>query len=350
MKITCYFVATCLLLSCCSVKTKDIQKIEVEHSETYIVELSDKMALKNPHAVLTEPLGLIWEMYYKDNTFIINSDKKVYRFDQTGSFLGNISAQGRGPNEYIGVHDMWVKGDELFMWDINGKQVIKYNLKNQALSTVPVSDNPASNPFQYLIPLKNGGYIGRMMFQGSVEVPPELAFYNDDFVFMTRIGDLQLNSGLNFGRPLSQYKDETLYWRGLENTIYSIDNEGNIAPKYEVDFLGHNLPAPKKGEDDYVQIERLVDTKGGYATFLANVMESDDYLLFTYMYEEYNYLVRYNKRNKKTETLGFQTSAADIKAKIFVTSPDDIFVYVPEDDFSTIYHIDLPAIIKNAKS
>lgn len=111
-----------------------------------------------------------------------------------GDFLGNVSNQGRGSNEYLGVNDAWINGYNLFLLDTNGKRVLICDLRTKAITNVALSPD-AQNPFEHLIPLKNGGYVGEMIFQGSMETPPELAFYDNDFVFLSRIGDMQRNSG-----------------------------------------------------------------------------------------------------------------------------------------------------------
>lgn len=344
------FVAVVLLLYGCSRNIQtETQTIEVDLSASHIVDLENNPPLKGAMAILQEPLGLIQDFYFVDSVYIIRSGGKMYRFDVRGSFLGGISSQGRGSNEYLSIDDSWIEEDKVFMWDINNKQVLKYSLLDGEISTTALSPDAGTNPFASLIPMKSGGYVGEMIFQGTADSPPELALYNDDFLFMSRIGDMKRNSGLTLGRTLSQYEDEVLYWRKLENTIYTIDNQGNIRPKWLVDFIGHNVPEPQEGEDDYDRLDLINSKPTFYATLLSDVIESDNGLLFTYVHNGYKYLACYDKRKKRIDTFAFQTSAADVKADIFITSPDNICVYVPEDDHSTIYRIDLPALLRQTK-
>lgn len=83
--------------------------------------------------------------------------------------------------------------------------------------------------------------------------------------------------------------------------------------------MGHNVPEPKKGEDDYDRIKIINQRDNRYAGLLDNVVESDNYLLFTYGHNGFMYLACYDKRKKKTDTFAFQTSSASVKATIFVT-------------------------------
>ena len=138
--------------------------IAVDVDEVHMIDtedLNNAIELNLSDSVL---LGRIDELYFVDSMLIINSLKKLSMFDMTGNFLGYISRLGRGPKEYLGINDTWLKDGILCIYDMNGKQVMKYDLKTHAISSSAVSPDASSNPFQNLIPAANGGYVGKMVF------------------------------------------------------------------------------------------------------------------------------------------------------------------------------------------
>ncbi len=321
--------------------------VTVDVDEAHMIDtrgMNNAVELDSGDSVL---LGRIDDFYFVDSVFIINSQKKLSVFDISGDFLGNISRLGRGPDEYLGINDTWLKDGGFYIYDMNGKQVIKYDLNTRAISSVTVSPDASSNPFQTLIPAANGGYVGKMIFQGSAEVSPELAFYDDNFSFKSTIGDLSLNSGLTLGKTFSRYNDEILYWRKLDYTIYSIDLQGNLSAKYQIDFPGRTVPQSDEIKDDYDKIDFINSRPDYYVSLLSDVIETDGHLIFCYIYNGVKYLAVYDKTTRDSASFGFTADSADAVVNIFPVSGDDAFALVSSENNTSVYRINIKTLQHN---
>lgn len=332
-------------------KLKEPLSIKVDVKAVRTVELSNELGVP---AVIEKPVGMVGDIYCMDSVLFVHSNGKMYEFDKTGNFMDYIWPDDGDAETYFGqgnVGASWAEGHTLFMRDNNGELVIKYDVRRGERTTRPLASGFEGKSFQALIPRPGGGYVGKMTYRGGGDIIPyALAIYDDDFKFVHTIGDLALNSGLIFsgsGTPFSNYKGETLYWSWLENTIYCIDGEANIRPKYEIDFVGHNMPALQEVAADYDRLMMVFDEKSDRAALISHVIELDDGLFFTYYYNTRWHLARYDKRKKTTEVVSFSTSQPEAKPQMFINSPGELLIFVTGTDFGLIYKIDLAKIFSS---
>ncbi len=291
-------------------------------------------------------IGMIHDIITFDSLFVVQTRGILIKFDYTGKFCGNISAKGQAGNEYIGLSAIWHRGDILYVYDMNGKKVLLYNLDSRLINTIKLSPEAASNPFQMLIPF-NDGYIGKMVYKGDFEVTHELAYYDNQCAFQQIIGDAQLTSGLSLGNPFSKYDQTVLYWRQLGNFIYSIDESLTVTEKYYVDFGKKNVPLKNNEfKDEYSILEYLATVPDRHATALSEVKEYDQYVVFCFLSNTKKYLSIYDKAAKSAKTFYFTDDSRVIDIR---TVPEQqIMIFSSgEEDNARVYTVNITELIND---
>lgn len=231
----------------------------------------------------------------------------------------------------------------LYLYDIDNKKILRYDLAGNFLDMFPVANNAEDTPFQALAELGKNYYIGKRMYSGMEDV--ELNLYDRNFKFVKEVGSLKIESGIWLGYPFFVYKpDEVLYYRYLYNDIYSIDEQQNVRVKYYVDFGENNVPLNPDLKDEYDRIDFVNNSSKKYATFVSNIYESEEYFCFRFAFDGKKCLGIYDKLNKVTFSFSFVSFSSSI---VDVYLFDEKAVIVTQDmDKTCLAEIKIEDLIK----
>ncbi len=320
------------------------ETIVVDPENSTLVDI-DKSGIKSTSIVLENAgenslVAYLDHLFVFDSVLLISSNDRLMKFGWDGKFKGNISMRGRAGNEYIGLSGVWNKSDTIYLYDMNGKKAMEYSLDNRLLSTTALSPDAASNPFQALVPL-GAGYVGKLVYKGGSDVSHELGYYDSQYAFKQLIGDAELKSGLMLGYPFSQYGDTILYWRQLENIIYSIDGRLELDERYRVDFGKKNVPQDILLKDEYDIIDFIEADPGRVATFISGVNEDDRLVVFNYTTYEKKHLAVYDKKQKTTRSFYFKNGTCEIVNVTPVSTSEVYILSVDEKDNNVLSRIDI---------
>ncbi len=334
-----------VLFSCKSNKFESSIPIIIDIDKANIVSLEDKSQIISVINIEQSNkdclMGLIKNLYILDSAYIFFSLKKLIKFDKSGEFLYNISRKGRASNEYVDLWESWIEGDTLYIYDMNSDKILLYSVSNDFIRSINLSGY-RKNHFQYLIPVNSGEYVGKVVYNNKNGCP-ELALYDKAFNYIKRIGDLSLTSGINLGYAFEKFKDEIIYWRPLENYIYSIDNNYSLKIKYIINFLNKNLPDYFKYRDDYDRIDMINRDITKYASVINDLKETDNNLMFTFLFNTQKYLSIYNKKNKSGSVVLFKSKNKDSKISAIKYFKENIFAVLEDknDDNFSLYLVSL---------
>ena len=82
-----------------------------------------------PHIIFAELFYFVDNNTYYDDKFLISTQGKLLLYSRDGNFIGQIGQRGRAANEYIGYTDCWIQDNHVYLYDMNGKKVLKYTLE-----------------------------------------------------------------------------------------------------------------------------------------------------------------------------------------------------------------------------
>lgn len=270
-----------ILLSGCSEherKDKSAVRIPVDIART--IELSPEDA--SVIIVKSSSIETVDDIIVFDTTCVIKSGNQLLGFSlQTGKSVCRYSQPGRGPGEYIRVWDYGVVGDKLYLYDIDGKQVLFFTVGGDFLHSVKVSGAASDYPFQSLVPEPWGdGYIGKRVF--GMPGVPELSAYGADFRYASPRGIDELRSGIMLWRQFFHGADgDILYNRFFSNEIQRITAD-TVSVKYFVDFGRYNLPDLEQDEYAYLDLLSKDSSTNRYAVVMSNFDENEQLFGFQY--------------------------------------------------------------------
>ncbi len=293
-----------------SVSVSQSQNTELASSAAKTIRLEDGPVI-----------GSVKSIFRTDSVFYIHHGQIMSRYDMQGRFLGNISHQGRGPGEYLTLWYCWERDQSVFLYDLDGKKILTYPHDSGTLSERTIDDQ--GKRFQAIIPFGKG-YVGKMGYDGTEECR-ELGFFDENYLFIKPVGSMTLRSGLWLGNSFAGLgENEVLYWRQLENDIYTIRPDSTISIKYTIDFVDRNVPK-RDFVDEYEKIDFINSDPNAYATFLSNVSETAENLLFTFIFQAQKHLAVFDKTTRQTRIYHFVLPENQTLHDIFPTR-EDIFI------------------------
>lgn len=287
------------------------------------------------------------KILFIEDQYIIQGRNKVLAFDaQTGNLKTSFSGQGRAKDEFISLWDIWIEGETICIYDMNGKKILRYDFNGSLAEIISIADKASGYPFQVLAKMDDGYYVGKRVY-GSVKHDIELNLYDDNFEFIKEIGDLKIESGIYLGYPFFVYRpDEVLYYRYLYNDIYSIDDKQHVSVKYYVDFGENNVPFNPNLKDEYDRIDFVNNSRKKYATLVSNIYESEKYFCFRFAYNGEKCLGVYDKASGESASFVFVSSSESPRADVYVF--DDTALVVTQDmDRTSLTTIKVDDLLKN---
>ncbi len=318
-------------VKCIQVDVKAAREVAVDEvsQKRIVLEATDQSLIDDLKA-----------LFVYDSLYIVYTNDRLLRFSSDGTFLGAIGAQGRSGKEYIGIWSAWQTEDGVSMYDMNGKKLMSFATDGRLLASIPLTTSASDNPFQKICPLTKRTNVGMTMYRG--EEGFELALYDDRYAFVKYLGDLKLNDGLSLGYPFSRYGELVLYWRFLDYDIFSINNEGTVSQRYAIQFGPNSIPASKSFSDNYDKISYLNSHKD-LAGMIADVKETDAYVVFTYLYDGGKIGCLYDKRKKTTKSFRFVHGNDADAVFLNIWLPDDhhLLTAFEENGAVVLYEMEL---------
>lgn len=232
-------------------------------------------------------LGKIDRVQYIQNYGILmQSERSLYLYDISQNSLNvKFSNFGRAEHEYTFISDFGCDKDKIFIYDMNTKKILWYDLSGKFLSKNIVADKAEMSPFSMLIRFDNSYYIGKRVF-GAGDIP-ELSLYDHEFNYQKPIDPkMKLKSGIYIGKQfLHAYNGEVLYNQYFSNQILAVSISGTYV-KYTIDFGKYNIPNLENYKDEYEIINDINSSQKKYASYIHNICDSERYLSFAFLLKD----------------------------------------------------------------
>jgi hypothetical protein len=229
-------------------------------------------------------VGDIDKMKINDNGFYIHDriSKSIIKFGITGKYEYEIKRQGRGPGEYTMITDFLVNSEEgVEIIDIGNHQRLWFDQNGNYLKETKIISMDISHFY-----LTDSTLVGS--HHPGARLKSDYYFHLWDKNMRELLGenlkfepyrDKYLNGNVY---PFSRYGKSLNLCSDYSNAVYSIDELGNITPKYKLNFTHYNWPPQdvyekfynntvfewSKGMNSYVQFLRFIESdKKSYLGF-----------------------------------------------------------------------------------
>ena len=291
-------------------------------------------------------LGMIWDIFiYKNRIYVHNmvDTEGLLCFTSKGKFLFKVGNVGKGPGEYIQPSCAWIG-------ETNGTEYIKihdgfsrrnlfYDISNGQFIKDESTDDRILQDCKQV-----GNYlICHQSWHGS-ENKDRLLIYEQSPLKIKYSGlesksefDLFTNRGC-ICEPFNN--EHVLFATGAEDIIHEVSPNG-ITKKYLVDFGKKSVPEKDKLEFDFDNYEEgdLTYYKGKYFSWIGDLCETNENILFSFSDLDQAYVASYNKKNETCISYKTPLKVADYIFSAFpcpVTTIGDTLV-----SFISTYSIDI---------
>lgn len=315
---TMLFLLVIVSVSCNQHET-NLKSIDIDFNSIKNVDINKGKLVK----LETTDLSLIYDissLELLNDKMIIFTRGKSLVFDNNGKFLFNIGVRGNGPNEYVKCTSFYVKNNNYYVVDGVARKILCYNENGNFLSLKKLIPSSTGLIPACLYPLDNGKLVSKNTFQGKSTSTPAASILDEEYNHICAIKGRNIKSGFNLlGDNFSQFKDEILYWEPICDTIFSITNYKEIAPKYLVNFNKYAIPInDRKDKDvyDLMEYTNKPENKMKIATFLRYIKEDEHFVRFMFVFKQKIHYTKYDKLKKVSFTYCFE----DVEKK-FQTLP-----------------------------
>lgn len=273
-------------------------------------------------------LGNIEKVLVHDDLFFVghrSSKATLSVFNSQGKFQYNIGKQGRGPGEYVGLHDFNIDRTQkkVVIMDLMTQKMHFYNLEGAYLR----SDALPIHALKFSI-LQSGDYIfwvgnlyNEVMNKNEIRLW-NLYVVNSDLSVKDKYLEVPKKfMGVMHGSlpsSLSPFENGVNIYAPLSNYIYHYNSKGNFSTKYYLDFGSLNCNfLSKLLKDKGIKSSFVFRLRKTGATYYPNqLFEFKKYLYFTFISDDDMYSVFYDKENKSSHvTRGYPDD--DINGAIF---------------------------------
>lgn len=214
---------------------------------------------------------------YDDILYILDLRlKQVVAIDSLGGSIFSIHDSGRSRREYLDLRAMELSGEqgELYLLDGNGGKILVYDLMGRHKRAIMLPRR-AARRFAFL---GDGKFALEFGCRGGEEV--ESGIKGNLMIFDSQSGEVIANRFLYKDddvvyypyaqKVFSKYKDHNYFWPMMSNTVYEIEDNGEIKNVLELDFGDNQMPMSmfrlnskkyfqKFRKENYAQVERFIE-------------------------------------------------------------------------------------------
>jgi len=226
----------------------------------------------------------------------------LFLFDRQGNFIKK-TINGKGPGECLGPADYYLdeKNRSIQLYDVSADRFLFFDMDLNHQKSESVGSNIF---FRNFTKSPTGNWI--VHYQSQLRGEPQSTIYSylnysPDF---KRVNDQLLPSNniqhrkLLMENPISREDTTPLFCRPFDQTIYILDEDDNLHPKYYLDFGKLNITA-KDFKAETGEVYELMRS-GDRVTLLGNLINHPDYFSCSFIYRQQPHYVIYNKQSKKS--------------------------------------------------
>ena len=282
-----------------------------------------------------------------DGTFFLKTSDTLFRYSLSdGHRVGTYSRRGRALNEFVRLSSYSIDQDSLYLYDSSSKKVLIFNINDSYPSRV-IQNAGGEAFFEAIERVEDSSWVGKRI--GGMPDVPELGLYDNEFKFITTIGERTLRSGLGIGHPFSRNGEGALFTMAYSNDVQQITSE-NCYVKYRIRYSEGTLDPDNYNDEYEMNQDRLVRQKAGdsFSCLPARIIDDDQYLTFIYLNYfggvEYTMYAVYDKR--RNECKCFRILSPEDWTVFMIRHNETVYCFAYYDGGFRVYSLPFISLIK----
>lgn len=288
-------------------------------------------------------LGNILDIESVNDSLVVWSGKNLLLYDSEGHYISTLGRYGRALDEYTEIGGVFVLQGQLFVCDNNAKKVLKYNLNNTVSEIVDYSRLNNPNNFQRIRPFEGSDlYIGLNLWNGTPDLQtPTFSLFDKKLNCVKTIDNRFRSDGMAYYDVFYPYNGEMLYWEFLNDTIFVVNKELEVKPKYYVDFGNKKLSSVfnRSSGDMSEKYEYILTNPAAVASRVSSVVENENGLYFLFKYNQKSYIGFFDKRSGNAKVYDMKISLEETNgfyfSGLFFINDSFVTVWFKEEDTDT---------------
>ena len=243
----------------------------------------------------------ISNLYLINDKIVIYDEmaKGAYIFNRDGSYHAKVRAVGQGPGEYPNfVND--VNASDNYIGVLNPLGIMLYNYNGKYEKTISLHNLWGRKIFTF--DEEDYFLVNDWSMNFNMDASVLVHFFKIDsknnqlFYFIPfSLKDINNQRGWGVKRFYSLYNDTALFYWGSCDTLYSVNSNGEVSPRYFIDIIHDKLPEEiRKGDGTKAMIYAANNNK---VLGILDVMETPRYLFLT---ANEGRIAIYDKQKKET--------------------------------------------------
>lgn len=233
-------------------------------------------------------------------------------FNKQGSFLKKLAAKGRGPKEYIAIRSFYQNPEngDLYIYCDRSRSILQYDAEGIFIDRIPCKF--ITRDFVLLgkdsLVLYGGKMPNQEVFSKTFPEQWRLILLKEGNIikkdFFGEYKDVLLND-VGKSRNFSYFSDSTLLMETIGNDIYRLCPDGEILPRFTIDFGKYNYPLTfDLSKDESLEIINSLREGGNKWCKLTDIWETEMNLLIEYSFQGYMFNAIYSKETRKIYNIG----------------------------------------------
>lgn len=282
-----------------------------------------------------------------DGTFLLKTKDTLFRYNLSdGSRVMTYSRRGRADKEFVSLTSYWLDRDSLFLFDFSSQKVLVFNIDDSNPTRV-IKSVWQDAPLEDAERLGEHYWVGKRV--GGMPDIPELSLYDNDFNYISDLGNRTLRSGLGIGHPLSRNREGVLFTMAYSNDIQQVTLDSCFV-KYKIKFLEGSMN-PDNYNDEYEMVQdRALRQKNGdlFSCLPSRIIEDDKYLTFLYLYyntgEQYSMYAIYDKKQKDCKC--FRILCPEDWTVFPIRHDETVYFFAYFDNGFRVYYLPIHSLIQ----
>jgi hypothetical protein len=288
-------------------KEYDYEKNEISFIST-LAQGVTYIPLETSDTVL---IGKIEKLLIWDSNFYIwdRMTESIFCFDSLGNYQFKINKFGQGPEDYPAINDFFLdtKSGNIYIRSDEGKGIYVFTNRGRFIKKISVDFVTNSFAIQD----------DKFLFY-SGKLPNEYLFYStfpEQYRYFVMKQDTILFAQLKFKynkdygqipssiSNFTTFNDTILLSEDLQPEIYSVNDSGQLVPRYRIEFLSNDY---NPGFEQGIDLQRYKDALNNkeFTHLWLPFFENDKYLFVNYSNEYIGFLF-VNKDDNTVHNLGY---------------------------------------------